>query len=237
MIPQGSNHATYAPSPAQIKKLAQSVAYIKMGHLSFESTWIEKIKSSNPAMKWYDLSENIKMIHGHHHHDHSHDHVCSAGTDPHTWTSPIEVTQIISNLKSYLLELFPQHKDIVEANYKTFTADLNVMNDRLRKLQQKESNLAFMIFHPAYTYLARAYNFEQITIEFEGKTPSPARLKETIELARSKKIKTIYIQQEFDQANAQVIAKEINAQTIQVNPLSANWKHEMEQFISHLENQ
>lgn len=139
------------------------------------------------------------------------------------------------NLKSYLTELFPQHKQMMALNYEQFIGELDEMDERLTSLQAKNEDLAFMIFHPAYTYLARNYNFEQLTIEFEGKSPSPFRLKSTIELARNKNISTIYIQQEFDQTNAKVIADELGATTVQVNPLSYEWKKEMEQFISHLE--
>ncbi len=236
MIPQGADHSSYAPSASQVKKLSSSLAYIKMGHLGFETGWADKFKATNPTMKWYDLSEGIEMIQGdHHHHDHEPGHVCSAGVDPHIWTSPKEVKTIMRNLRSYLTELFPQHKQMMALNYEQFIGELDEMDERLTSLQAKNEHLAFMIFHPAYTYLARDYGFEQLTIEFEGKTPSPSRLKSTIEMARGKNISTIYIQQEFDQTNAKVIADELGATTVQVNPLAFEWKKEMEQFISHLE--
>ena len=237
MIPKGADHSSYAPSAAQIKKLSASVAYFKMGHLGFEAGWEAKLKAANPTMKWYDLSAGINMIQGEHHHHDEPGHICSAGVDPHIWTSPKEVKVIMKNLRAYLTELFPQHKEMIALNHEHFIAQLDEMDERLTSLQAKNEHLAFMIFHPAYTYLARDYNFEQLSIEFEGKAPSPARLKSTIELARHKNIKTIYIQQEFDQTNAKVIAEELGAQTVQVNPLSYEWKTEMERFISHLEQQ
>ncbi|MCT4588409.1 MAG: zinc ABC transporter substrate-binding protein [Carboxylicivirga sp.] len=236
MIPQGSDHSSYAPTAGQIKKLANSLAYFKMGHLGFEAGWQEKLSSANPQIKWYDLSEGINMIQGeHHHHHHDHNHICTGGIDPHTWTSPREVKHLVKNLKLGLIELFPQHRSLINANYEQFIGELDEMDERLNILAEKEKGLAFMIFHPAYTYLARSYGFEQMTIEFEGKTPTPSRLKSTIEEAKQKKIKTIFIQKEFDQSNAQVIANEINAQTVQVHPLAEDWKTEMERFISHLE--
>ncbi len=237
MIPQGADHSTYSPSAAQIKKLSTSTAYIKMGHLGFEEGWSERLMAANQTMKWYDLSAGIKMIQGEHHHHHGHDHVCSGGIDPHIWTSPKQVKSIIKNLKGYLAEQFPQYKDLIALNYEQFMSDLDELDERLIRLQSEKGNLAFMIFHPAYTYLARDYDFEQLTIEFEGKTPSPSQLKSTIELAKEKHIKTIYIQQEFDQTNAKVIADELGAVTVQVNPLSYDWNKEMDRFIRHLDNQ
>lgn len=238
MIPPGSNHATYAPSVAQLQKLANSKAYFLMGHLSFETTWTDRLKEANSEMTWYDLSNGIRVIQGEHHHHHhgDHDHVCSGGIDPHTWTSPKQAIKIASNLKNDLIELFPEEKESINLRYKKLLAEIHNLDDRLSRIKEVKPNLSFMIFHPAYTYLARDYGFEQITIEFEGKTPTPARMQKTIEDARAKAIKTIYIQQEFDQSNAEVIAKEINANTVQVNPLSEEWYTEMDKFIDHLEN-
>ncbi|MBS2096897.1 metal ABC transporter solute-binding protein, Zn/Mn family [Carboxylicivirga linearis] len=233
MIPAGASHATYSPTPSQLVKLSNSKAYFLMGHLSFENTWKDKLREANKEMIWYNMSEGIAPIQAEH--DHHHDEECSHGTDPHTWTSPKEALMIISTLKSALIELFPEYKNTIETNYSSFASEISKMDERLVELQKNNPGLTFMIFHPAYSYLAQAYNFNQMTIEFEGKTPTPARMKQTIEEALDKNISTIYIQQEFDKTNAETIAKAINAQTVQVNPLSENWLDEMNRFITHLE--
>lgn len=237
MIPPGSGHATYAPTPGQLKSLSKSVAYLKMGHLGFEATWSDKFEAANKEMQWFDLSQGIEVIQGEHHHHHhgDADHVCTGGIDPHTWTSPAEIKVVITNLKKALISLFPEQKDLINSNSEAFMNDIQGLDEQLYQLKASQPGLNFMIFHPAYTYLARAYGFEQMTIEFEGKTPTPARLKQTIELAREKEVGTIYIQEEFDRKNADVIAAEIGAQTVQVNPLSENWLDEMNRFIAHLE--
>ena len=46
-----------------------------------------------------------------------------------------------------------------------------------------------MIYHPALEYMAHDYGLEQISFEDEGKSPSPARMKELIDIARDKGIK------------------------------------------------
>jgi len=234
MIPSGANHATYSPTPSQLVKLSHSKAYLLMGHLSFENTWKDKLRENNKEMIWFDLSEGITPIRAEH--DHHDDEECSHGTDPHTWTSPKEAMVIVSSLKSALLELFPEYQNTIETNYSLFVNEISKLDERLVKLQNNNPGLTFMIFHPAYSYLAQTYEFNQMTIEFDGKTPTPARMKKTIEEALDKNISTIYIQQEFDKTNAETIAKAINAQTVQINPLSENWLEEMNRFITHLEN-
>jgi zinc transport system substrate-binding protein len=80
-----------------------------------------------------------------------------------------------------------------------------------------------MIFHPSLSYFARQYNLEQISIEFEGKEPSPSNLKQSIDLAKKAGLKAILIQKEFDVENARIIADEIGGSVVQINPLAENW--------------
>ena len=41
----------------------------------------------------------------------------------------------------------------------------------------------FMIYHPNLGYLARDYGLEEIPVEFNGKEPTPSRLRELIDRA------------------------------------------------------
>lgn len=234
MIPSGANHATYAPSPEQLKNLAKSKLYVKVGHLNFEKVWHDKIVSINNKITWINQSKYIKVINNHHHEDQ--EHSCNGDIDPHIWTSPKQVLTMLDALKEELLNTYPNNKDFINANFHDFIHQIEALDNRCIALHDKNPDLHFMIFHPAYSYFARDYGFTQLSIEFEGKKPTPAALKKTIQLAKEKNIKTIFIQKEFDISNAEVIAEEIGAKIIQVNPLSENWLEEMNQFIAHLEN-
>ena len=89
------------------------------------------------------------------------------------------------------------------------------------------SAIGFIIYHPALSYFARDYNLEQFSIEFDGKSPSPAQMKELVDLARSENIQVVLIQQEFDVKNTQVIAQEIGAKSYVINPLALDWEDEL----------
>jgi zinc transport system substrate-binding protein len=85
------------------------------------------------------------------------------------------------------------------------------------------NNRVVLIYHPALAYMARDYGFEQVSFEDEGKSPSPARMKELIDLAREKEIKIIFIQAEYDVRNAEALAKESGAELVVINPLNREW--------------
>ena len=57
--------------------------------------------------------------------------------------------------------------------------------------------------------------------------PSPAQLKDLIDCCRKENIHVIFVQQEFDQRNAQLIADELGVKVVSINPLSYNWTEEM----------
>ena len=91
-----------------------------------------------------------------------------------------------------------------------------------------------MIYHPNLAYLARDYGLEEIPVEFEGKEPTALRMRELIDRARKDKLKTIFVQREYDTKNAKSIAGEIGATIILIDPLSADWQQSTEKIIEAL---
>ena len=64
-------------------------------------------------------------------------------------------------------------------------------------------------------------------IEMDGKEPSPAQLKQLVMTARENHAKVVFIQQEFDQKNAELIAKETGCRLVKINPLDYHWNTEL----------
>jgi ABC-type Zn uptake system ZnuABC Zn-binding protein ZnuA len=77
-----------------------------------------------------------------------------------------------------------------------------------------------MIYHPALSYFARDYGLHQISIEEGGKEPSPAHLKELIDLCKAEDVRVIFVQPEFDKRNAETIAQQTGTKVVRINPLS-----------------
>ena len=62
-----------------------------------------------------------------------------------------------------------------------------------------------------------------MSFEDEGKMPSPARMKELVDLTREKGMKIILIQAEYDVKSAGVLASETGARLVVINPMSPEW--------------
>ena len=57
---------------------------------------------------------------------------------------------------------------------------------------------SFIIYHPALGYFARDYGLNQLSIEFEGKNPSPAQIRKLVDIAQKEKINTVFVDKGFD---------------------------------------
>ncbi len=233
MVPAGTSPETYDPSPVQMANLARSKAYFLIGKIGFEEVWLGKMKENNPDLRFYDNSEGIEFITGeHHHHDHEgdHDHHSHAGhpggVDPHTWSSPKEALSIVRNMCKALIGIDPANEDFYNKNREKLEMEIRETDETVRSLLNDSGQKAFIIYHPALTYFARDYGLEQYCIETDGKEPSPEQLKELVETVRSHEVKTIFIQQEFDKKNAELIAKETGCKLVVINPLSYDWSRE-----------
>jgi len=242
MIQPGASPATYEPKPKQMAELSKASIYFAIG-VPFETSWMKKITAVNPKMKVVHTDFGIEKLPMtvHHHHDEEdsehgqssehqgqgnhhevddHDH---GGLDPHIWLSPPLVKIQCRTILSAMQEIDPAHHDFYEANYRKFASEIDQLDSQLRQTFAGRQGLQFIVFHPAWGYFAHAYGLEQVPIEIEGKNPKPAQLKELIEHARKKGIKVIFVQPQFSDKSARLVAKEIGGQVAFADPLAEDW--------------
>ncbi|MDY6801042.1 MAG: zinc ABC transporter substrate-binding protein [Bacteroidota bacterium] len=235
MIPPGASPVTYEPTPKQMQELTNSDVYFRIGHIEFEKSWINRFKKIHPEMKMIDLSEHAYLIKpketGHEHHSHEGHH---HGIDPHIWVSPKEVKKQVELIHQYLIKNYPEQDSIFTANYKVFTYEIEQLDQYATHKLEPFKGEKFLIFHPALSYLARDYGLEQISIEIDGKEPTLANMQEIIRIARSEKIKIIFVQKQFSKHNAQVIADEIDGSVVQINPLDYHWDESIKFIIDRI---
>lgn len=223
VVPSGQSPETYDPTPQQIIQIGKSRAYLRIGPIGFEQTWMDKIKENHPQLPLFDLSEGMPMIHSdeeHHHHTH-------AEGDPHIWNSIQGAKIIAANTLQAFKQLDPEHSDKYETNYNKLMQTIQATADSLHAMLDPLTERSFIIYHPALTYFAEEFGLKQLCIEMEGKEPSPAQLKQLVETAHEQQTHVVFIQQEFDQKNAELIAKETGCQLEVIHPLNYDWQREM----------
>jgi zinc transport system substrate-binding protein len=219
MVPAGSNPHIYEPFSEQINKLRKSVAYISNGYLGFEMTWLDRFYETNKNMKRLSLGDKIDPLVSEHRHEGEH----VEGADPHYWVSPKCALIMASSVKEFICQLNPLQKQKYENNFQSLVSKILEID---RKAQNSFSGIksrSFMIYHPNLGYLARDYGLEEIPVEYEGKEPTPSRMRDLIDRARKEKLRIIFVQKEYDTKNARAIADEIGAEIKIIDPLSEDW--------------
>ena len=233
MVPKGSSPESYDPTPQQLVNLSKSQAYLRIGYIGFEQAWMKKLETNYPTMKVYDTSKGVELIReeGHHHGNHYHE----GGVEPHIWNSTQNASVIADNIYAALCEMDADHQPEYKQRLDSLKQVIARTDADVRTLLANADS-TFLIYHPALSYFARDYGLHQISIEEGGKEPSPATLKTLIETCRREGAQVIFVQQEFDQRNAQLIADELGIEIVPINPLSHDWAEEMLRVASALKH-
>ena len=141
---------------------------------------------------------------------------------------------IAANVRDALSTLAPAHQALYQQHYDSLLVDITQTEAEVRHLLAPLQGTAFIIYHPALTYFAHEFGLTQLCIELDGKEPSPAQLATLIQTAREQQVQVVFIQQEFDQKNAELIAKETGCRLVRINPLAYDWKESMLQLAKAL---
>ena len=243
VVPAGQSPETYDPTPQQMIQVGKSMAYLRIGPIGFEQAWMDKIRENNPKLEVFDTSEGMKLLtdteddsHAHDHAGHDHDahagedghhHHLPGGVDPHIWSSVTGAKVVAWNTLNAFIALDPDNTEYFWKNYNELVDEIDKTETEIKQLLDPLTDRTFIIYHPALTYFANEFNLTQLCIEMDGKEPSPALLKMLVETARANNARVVFIQQEFDQKNAELIAKETGCKLTVINPLAYDWSKEM----------
>lgn len=229
MVGPGQNPATYEPTPQQIAALANAELYFSIG-VPFENAWLEKIKQSNKQLIVVECCESISNLKGHTH-DHSHEH---EPTDPHVWTSPKKVIQLVELIKTSLTNIDEHLSEDFEIYANNFVRELSLLDELIKAKLSNLKNRNIIVSHPSWSYFANDYDLTQISIEQAGKEIQAKSMVSLIKLAKEKSIKAVFVQKQFNDKAAHIIANEINATVYELDPLAFNYIENMNTVTSRI---
>ena len=217
LVPSGASPETFEPTPKQFIALNEAKLVFSTGLIDFESALTERMHDHNSLV---NLSHNIELMEGScsHHHGHAHHH---HGIDPHIWTSPRELKSMAQNAYEAIIAEYPDSVKYTDA-YNALIHKLNELDNECESLCKASSAKAFVVYHPALTYFARAYGIEQIAIENDGKEPSAKHLAEIIEQARQKGATCLLYQVQYPRSTVEIVAKDMGVECYSFDPLEEN---------------
>jgi len=210
VVPPGAEPHTFEPTPSLMVDMAKTDLYVMNGAgLEF---WMDKLLEANKKMTVVDSSQGIALL------QESEDEM-----DPHIWLSLRNAVVQVNNICSGLILVDPQNKEYYIKNRDDYLEKLKALDMELNSTFAGKKSKIFIVHHPAWTYFAKDYDLSQVPLMENEKEPGPKYLGEVIELARENNITTIFIEPEFNPKSAEVIAREMNARIVTIDPLAGNY--------------
>jgi len=227
LIPPGTSPHTFEPSPSQLMEVEEADLYVKNG--AGLEIWMERIIRANQEMLIVDSSSGIDLIEAADSRDLAADnqgrkvHQKILTADPHIWLSPKNAMIIVEEICQGLIEVDPEKAEFYRDNRDDYLERLRELDSDLNSTFSELDRKEFIVLHPAWSYLARDYGLIQVAILESEKEPGPRYLAEIVEVAREKKIKTIFVDPNFNPKSAEIIAEEIGGRVVPLDPLAEDY--------------
>ena len=239
-LPIGKNPHDYAPSPAVMLQLAGAGLFFSTGQ-SFERNLGKALAASGTCVvdvldgitrqpfgeqdyeshdDEYEHDDEFEHDHGH---EHEHEHGSGGeALDPHLWTSPEKCAAIVANIRDALVLTDPARAETYRRNAETLLAELAAVKAEVAKKLEPCRGKTFFVYHPAFGYFASEFGLRQSGIELGGREPSPARLARVIAEAKEHRVRTVFVQPQFNPTAAETLAKAIGGEVAELDPLAPN---------------
>lgn len=229
LVPTGASPETFEPTPKQYIRLNESQMVFATGLIDFENALLARMDNKDRLV---DLSRGIELMAGSCSHDHHAAHKMAAsrqaaaegmphGIDPHIWTSPRELRTMARNTYEAIMLRYPDSVKYT-ASYEALDARLRDLDSLCSQMCRTSSARAFVVYHPALTYYARAYGLEQIAVENDGKEPSARELARVIDRAREAHVTAMLYQSQFPRSVVEVVARDIGVECREIDPMAEN---------------
>lgn len=212
MVPPGSSPETYEPSPMQMEDFSDAAVYFSIGVPAESSNILPSVSESTKVVS---LAEACAAEYA--------DRMIGSERDPHIWLSPKRAVVMVDTIAKEMSELDAANAGTYRANAAAYIEEINAADAEIRASLEKLECKKFIVFHPAFGYLADEYGLEMFALEEEGKEATAAHMQEMIDLAKEENIKVIFYQAEVDSSQSAAFAEELGGVTAQLEPLSADY--------------
>jgi len=228
LIPQDKSVHSYNPTTKDVNGMQQAKLFFAIG-IPLEEQVLKHILQSSKipvidsaaGIKRMELSEDSKEFEKHDH-DEGEEHHHSADEDQymdvHVWMSPANDLTIAGNICKALQAADPANAGYYADNLSKFTAKLQALDERLKNMLAPYKGKKFLVYHPAFGYFGRHYGLIQESVETGGKSPSPKHLEMLINEARKDNVKIIFVQPQFNEKYADVVARAVGAKIVRIDP-------------------
>ncbi len=219
LLPPGAEVHTWRPKPSDIVRVSSADLFIYIG--AELEPWIYSLLESlkNPDLRVLEVSEALSL---HKEHPFGHQNSYSShALDPHIWVDFGMDQIIVDKLATVLSEIAPKSTSFFKKNADLYKEKLSKLDQKFKDGLKECGHRTFIFAgHSAFGYLARRYDLDQISLYglSPDAKPTPKQLVEVINLAKKYGLNAIYFEIYVSNKMAKVMAKEVDARTLILNP-------------------
>ncbi len=229
LIPRGNNPETYSSTAGTMKNLAKSSAFFTLGTPGFEKNLGNTLASNFPNLLISDVSTNIEKIYG----THAETTESEDGFDPHMLNSLKNCSIIAMAMTETLSDMFPENSEEYANACNQLTAKLSELDRELSKKNLKGKSI--VVKHPILSYFARDYKISQISLEKEGKEPSPMQMSVQIDKIREVSPSIVVTEPIGNNSIERQLSEQLNIPIIEVNLSTKDWIKELKRIADEID--
>lgn len=212
MIPPGNSPENYEPTAQLMEKFEKASLYFSIGVPTEKANILPNVRN----IKVISLQDEVASVYP--------DRKFESGErDPHIWLSPKRVKIMIEAIAREMSKLDPNNTEAYNKNAKAYENSLDDIDKQIKTTLAGVQNKKFIVYHPAFGYIADDYGLTMYALEEEGKEATPQHLQDMINLAKKEKIKVIFYQEEIDSSQSKAFAEEIGGKTRKLSPLASDY--------------
>lgn len=233
ITPAGAEPHDYEPSTRDIAKIEDSSVLILNG--AKLEPWGDEIKENLKDKKTLiiEVGETI-----------ANQEIVDDGEkmrDPHIWLDPILAKKEASTIAQALSQADPTNTAFYQANAQTLLIKLDFLDSQFRQGLNNCLKKDIITSHTAFGYLASRYGLNQVAISglSPDVEPSVQQLTQVAEFAKKNQVKYIFFESLISPKLSQIIADELGAQTLALNPIEGLTDEEIKNgknYFSEMEN-
>lgn len=121
--------------------------------------------------------------------------------DPMLWMDPVAMTSMASDIRDYLVQKYPQYKDIFDENYDALELDLARLEADFQAIPDGKMNISFVSMTPSFGNWQKSYGIKvyPITLSKYGALPTSDQLAAMKKRIKSDHMRYIAIEQNLSE--------------------------------------
>ncbi|MEW6446702.1 MAG: metal ABC transporter substrate-binding protein [Bacillota bacterium] len=221
LVPPGVSVHDWEPTPGDVARMMRADVLVYNG--AELEPWVNRILPEFKGKRIVEATRGLELLRfdteGNHRHGTKHH---QSPYDPHAWLDPVNAQHYAAQIAEGLAEADPAGAAYYRKQLAAYTSELQALDGAYREAAARFKHREFVTAHAAFGYLAARYGLRQIPVAglSPQAEPSPARLKELVQLVKEHGIRYVFFESAANPRLAQALAQEAGVDSLVLDPVA-----------------